>query len=205
MSPRPDVTEERKSQILRAAIKVFTRLGLDRARMDDIVAESGLSKGALYWYYKSKDDIIAAILDSLFARELGTLQNLLEAEGTVYERLLTFVGHTAAELKAMTHLAPILYEFYALAFRNPTVRAALQVDFRRYLTLAGPLIQQGVARGEFQPIPIGQGANALAAIVEGTVLLWVFDPEAFDLEAQIDAAARVYLKGLLTGDRLRPG
>ena len=109
MSPRPDVTAERKSQILEAAIKVFSRMGLDQARMDDIVAESGLSKGALYWYFKSKDEITAAILDSLFTREMTELQGLLEADGLVADRLLEFVRHTAGEIKTMTHLAPILY------------------------------------------------------------------------------------------------
>ena len=196
MSPRPDVTEERKRQILQAAIAAFARLGLDQARMDDIVAEAGLSKGAIYWYFKSKDEIIAAILNSLFNREIVELQELLEADGPVYQRLLAFVHHTAAEIKSMAHLTPILYEFYGLAFRNPLVRSALQADLRRYLKLAGPLIQQGVERGEFRPIPASQGANALAAIIEGTMLLWVFDPDAIDLEPQIETAARIFLDGL---------
>lgn len=198
MSPRPDVTTERKTQILDAATKVFSRMGLYQARMDDIVAESGLSKGALYWYFKSKDEIITAILESLFNREMTELQGLLEIEGPVSERLLEFTRHTAAEIKMMTHLAPILYEFYALAFRNKAVRKALQADLRRYLTLTGPLIQQGIDRGEFRPIDARLGANALAAIIEGTLLLWVFDPDSIDLEPQIEAAAGIFLDGLKT-------
>lgn len=67
--PRPDVSEERRSQILDAAVAVFARLGFHQARMDDIVQEAGLSKGALYWYFKSKDEIVMAILSSLFERE----------------------------------------------------------------------------------------------------------------------------------------
>ena len=54
MSPRPDVSKERKQQILDAAEDVFTRKGLDNARMDDIAKRTGLSKGSLYWYFKSK-------------------------------------------------------------------------------------------------------------------------------------------------------
>ena len=53
MAPRPDVSEERRNQILEAATTVFARLGFHRARMDDIVQEARLSKGALYWYFKS--------------------------------------------------------------------------------------------------------------------------------------------------------
>jgi AcrR family transcriptional regulator len=196
MSPRPDVSEARQGQILEAAVKVFVRLGLDQARMDDIGAEAGLSKGALYWYFKSKDEIITAILDKLFDRELVELQERLEADGPVRERLLGFVRHAAAELKAMQHLRPILYEFYGLAFRDRKVRAALRADLRRTVQVAAPLIQQGVARGELRPLAPGEGARGLAAIIEGSMLLWVFDPGAFDLEAQIESAAGIYLDGL---------
>ena len=62
LSPRPDVSDERKNQILQAATNVFSRLGFHKARMDDIVEESGLSKGTLYWYFKSKDDIVSALI-----------------------------------------------------------------------------------------------------------------------------------------------
>ena len=45
MSPRPDVSEERRNQILEAAMAVFARQGFEQARMDDIAQEVGLSKG----------------------------------------------------------------------------------------------------------------------------------------------------------------
>ena len=61
MSPKPDVSEERTAQIITAAMQVFAQQGLEKARMDDIASESGLSKGTLYLYFKSKDAIISAI------------------------------------------------------------------------------------------------------------------------------------------------
>jgi AcrR family transcriptional regulator len=67
MSPRPDVSDERKSQILNAAERVFTKKGIDLARMDDIAEETGLSKGTLYLYFKSKDELVISILDRIFA------------------------------------------------------------------------------------------------------------------------------------------
>jgi AcrR family transcriptional regulator len=80
MSPRPDVSEERKTQILAAATKVFTERGFADARMDDIVTEAGLSKGALYWYFDSKDAIIISILDQIFDYETGHVRELLERD-----------------------------------------------------------------------------------------------------------------------------
>ena len=60
MSPRPDVSDLRQGQILDAATKVFARLGFHKANMDNIAEEADVSKGLLYWYFKSKDAIISA-------------------------------------------------------------------------------------------------------------------------------------------------
>ena len=83
MSPRPDVSEEHKNQILEAAIAVFARLGFQQTRMDDIAEQAGLSKGALYLYYKSKDAIIAALLKYFFTQEFKRLQAFVEADHEV--------------------------------------------------------------------------------------------------------------------------
>lgn len=76
MSPRPDVSEERKEQIIDAATHVFARSGYAKARMDDIAKETGVSKGTLYWYFKNKDAILLAILDNLLDRELAAIRKL---------------------------------------------------------------------------------------------------------------------------------
>ena len=101
MSPRPNVSEERKQQILEAAIAVFARLGFRAARMDDVAEQAGLSKGALYLYYKSKDAIIAALLQHLFAQEFKQLQTLVESEskGLVVEQLLILTRQLASMMQ----------------------------------------------------------------------------------------------------------
>jgi AcrR family transcriptional regulator len=132
MSPRPDVSKERTKQILEAAMKVFSRAGFQKASMDDIVAESGLSKGALYWYFKSKDEIIAGILDYMFAREVADIRALPEAEGSAHDRLLRFAQLTLAEVRQMTHLLPITYEFYTLALRQDRSTGAEEISRQLY-------------------------------------------------------------------------
>ncbi|MEP7187772.1 MAG: helix-turn-helix domain-containing protein, partial [Roseiflexaceae bacterium] len=78
---------ERRQAILAAAISVFAQHGFDAATTDDIARAAGLSKGGLYWHFKSKDDILAAILMQLFDQELGVIQRLVAAEGAVAPRL----------------------------------------------------------------------------------------------------------------------
>ncbi len=196
MSPRPDVSQERVEQILNAATSVFARLGFNNARMDDIVAESGLSKGTLYWYFKSKDDIIKAILDGMFEGELAHLRDLHTSQGTASERLLELTQRAIDDLHGMTSLIPITYEFYTLAFRQKKVRQALQSYFRSYIDILAPLIQQGIDQSEFRPVSARQAAIAISAIYEGTVLLWVADPDTVNLDEHILAGVSMLLDGL---------
>ncbi len=67
---------------------VFCRKGFHQARMDDIAKQSNLSKGTIYCYFNSKDEIITQILGNLFERELASLGELLNEEGSASERLL---------------------------------------------------------------------------------------------------------------------
>ena len=57
------IKENSKNQILDSALKVFVKKGYSKTTMDDIVESSGLSKGALYHYYKSKKDLFLSLID----------------------------------------------------------------------------------------------------------------------------------------------
>ena len=76
---RPDVSDERRPQIIEAAIQVFLRKGYRKASMPEIARQAGLSIGGVYWYFKSKDEIIAAILERIFDQDFSALTELLGA------------------------------------------------------------------------------------------------------------------------------
>jgi AcrR family transcriptional regulator len=196
MSPRQDVSEERRSQILEAATNVFARLGFDKARMDDIVEQSGLSKGALYWYFKSKDEIITALLSGLFDRELAMARELINSDAPATDRLMQLAHGVIGELKYMTKLMPVMYEFYAVALRNKTVRKSLSGYLSTYMEVLTPIVQQGIDAGEFRATNPREAALAITSIIEGTILLWVFDPNTVKLEKHIESSVRLLLDGL---------
>ena len=198
MSPRPDVSEERRNQILEAALRVFARLGFHESRMDDIAQESKLSKGALYLYYKSKDAIIAAILRFFFEQEFKRLQAFvaIEREESVTEQILSLTRELTTAMDWMQQLMPIAFEFYAIAGRNQDVRQFLKGYYADYRKELARLIERGIERGEFREVDAQATATTLVALFEGLALLFFVDKEAVHWKEQIELSARLLLEGL---------
>ncbi len=200
MSPRPDVSKERRNQIIDAASLVFARLGFNKARMEDISDEAKLSKGALYLYFKSKDAVITALLRRFFDPTLEDMRTLVVAPGTATERIRIFIEHIAAEIDMMAHLLPVAYEFYAVSMRQKSVREFLKDYYKEYRTLLATIIQQGIDSGEFGKINAGAAAIAIGGMIEGLTLLWLLDPKEMNWREMAEGSLRVVLKGLLAKD-----
>ena len=196
MSPRPNVSEERISQIVTAAEGVFTKKGFAEARMDDIAEETGLSKGTLYLYFKSKDDLIIAILDRIFQREFKIFDEMDFSDKSAADTINHFVDTVSKDVKIMLRLMPIAYEFLALAFRNKTVQKALKVYVNRYMNILVPIIENGIASGEFKEVDPKEVAIAMGAILEGTILIWVYDKTLVDPEVNIRSGIKLLLEGV---------
>jgi len=197
MSPRPDVSQKRKSQILDAAEVVFKSRGIDQARMDDIVAETGLSKGTLYWYFKSKNEIVIAILDRVFKREFQKLDTLNLSNDNATDNIHRFIDESIKDLAFFLRIMPVAYEFLALAFRNPTVQNAIKLYFNRYLDILEPIIQKGIESGEFRMVDAHEVGLAVTAIFEGTLLLWVYDRSIVNPEKHIRSGIDLLLNGVV--------
>lgn len=196
MAPRTDLSAVRKNQILDAAMVVFARSGFHEARMDDIVQESGLSKGTLYWYFKSKEEIITAISQRLFTTDIESVESLLTAEGTVSERLQQLIRDRVQGLQEMSGVVAILFEFYAAALHQDGVRQFIKTYFQNFHELLVALIQQGIERGEFRPVDALAAATALDAVFEGLIVRWLIDPDAVRWASLGEAAIRLTLDGL---------
>jgi len=196
MSPRPNVSEERKDQIMNAAEEVFSKKGFSDARMDDIADETGLSKGTLYLYFKSKDDLIVAILDRLFQREFKAFEQLDLARMSATDAIWVFVETTVKDIKLMMRLLPITYEFMGLAFRNKLVQKTFKAYLNYYLDLLIPVIQHGIDSGEFRQTDAKEIALAMGAMLEGTLLLWVYDSSLVEPEKHIQTGMKLLLEGV---------
>jgi TetR/AcrR family fatty acid metabolism transcriptional regulator len=200
MSPKQDVSEERKSQILDAAMETFREKGFHKTRMSDIAESSGLSKGSLYWYFDSKDALILKLIDRVFEFEIKDLTALLTDDRSAEERLYIYTERGGQDIIKMLKWMPLVYDFLALAFRQDTIKNAIQRYYKKNLDLLVTLTQQGIDAGEFNPGSAQEAAYAIGAIIEGTVMLWLYDPAQIDILAHIKSSTKLLIKGLKSSD-----
>ncbi|MFJ4651752.1 TetR/AcrR family transcriptional regulator [Nocardia sp. NPDC088792] len=135
----PRVSEEhlerRRQQVLDAAQRCFARKGLHGTTMQDVFAESGLSAGAVYRYFKSKDDIIAALtteatVDLRDALTEAVYSEPLPAPG----ELVRTICETVVELSGADGPMRLVPQAWALALTDPNVADYVRTNiggFRR--------------------------------------------------------------------------
>lgn len=94
MTPRnieqnQQIRDERREQILNAALKIFARKGLAAAKISDIASLAGLSHGLVYHYFKSKDEIFTELIKTALSNSTGVFKLAYEMPGTPWVRLET--------------------------------------------------------------------------------------------------------------------
>ena len=151
----------RRRQILDAAYTCFARKGFHETSMRDIYAEARLSPGAVYHYFRSKDEIVEAIITPDYQRNMA----LLEAVTQHADPLAALDGLTTFFFQVLDdgarHGAPrVNVEGWAEMLRNPRIMAFLQPSFARYAALLAQICAQAQERGEIDsaldPLAVAQ-------------------------------------------------
>ena len=141
--------DQRKNQILKAALFVIVEKGYERSRMDDIVQSSKLSKGAIYWYYKSKKEVYLSLVDHWVKNyNSGFIENL-EKHSTASAQLKGLFDYFINQFDKDPAAFKILVEFWSLSGRDSDFNDKLQKVYSEFLEYIVKIIQDGVDSGEF--------------------------------------------------------
>ena len=199
MPPRPDVSEERKAQIIQAALACFTAKGYNNTTMADIVEESGLSKGAIYWYFKSKDDLfVAALADVLEKAGLGLFESVAVCP-TATEKLRALGQATIGFTEMVTGYFGLFVEFW-VSSPEAEKRGQFWVDvLYQFKDMVVAIIEEGIEMGEFRPVDAEGLVWAILAAYDGLAAYTLFLPD-LDLERVNEVLVENVLKGLEVRD-----
>ena len=193
--------DERAPEILEAALASFAEKGFAGTRMDDIAARAGITKGTIYLYFKSKEELFKALArQSIGERILAITQQLEGADGSAAEQLrfvLTTLGHFASTSDRVVLPRVLLAE----AGNFPELAEFWRKEIiDRGLGLFTMIVKRGIARGEFRKVAPGHAARLCVAPLL-VLILWRtlfarFDAEPYDYQGLIETHVTTLLKGL---------
>jgi len=207
----PRITEERREarreQILDAARACLLEHGLEAVSMEMIIARSGLSTGAVYRYFKGKDEIIGAAV-AASASEIGAAVAPILMNPTsrlpsqlVEELLAAWVGYARSGVGAAAGVdrMPAALHGWSYAQTDPQLKAALQASLRGFREACVPIIKQwqadGVVAGGVEPDAVAQ---LLLSISLGFVAQRALTGDA-EVEAHAGALAALTAGGPASG------
>ncbi len=178
MNKHQQKTEATKQRLLRAARQIFARDGFEAARIEDIAAKAGFTRGAFYANFSSKEDLFFALLEQQSTLQMEKLRALMEACSNERERLEALRTYYATRA-ADKQWSLLVLEFKLFALRHARLRAKLAEAHRRIRTkiklegiqcLLPAQLQRSHKSKELRRI-------VLEALLNGLILEHAYDPK----------------------------
>jgi AcrR family transcriptional regulator len=146
LTERREAVEDKRRQLLDAAVRVFARKGFHASRVGDIAEEAGVAHGLLYHYFKSKDDVLEAV----FHENWNLLQLRIASVEETDEPAADQLRHVAAiVLRTWLHLPDVVTVVIREFGRSPELAERIG-ELAQPIEVIQRVIVRGIERGEFR-------------------------------------------------------
>ena len=188
-------SEETRAKIMEAAIKLFSIRGYNKASVDDICKEAGISKGAFYHHFKSKQALFLALLDGW----LQFVDNAIEAtkDKTVPETFMQITQAFPYVFETAGENLPMFLEFWLQASRDKKIWEASIAPYRLYHKYFTSLIKKGVDDGSFVDVDPELASRMIVSTAMGMLLQSLLDPKGADWEKVARDSTNLLVNSLL--------
>jgi len=165
-------------RLLNAAERVFVKDGFEAARLEDIAAGAGYTRGAFYANFQSKEDIFFALLDEWVLERIETVTAVLAQHADPAEKLAALRRHYA-ELARNRRLVLIALEFKLFALRHPEAHRRLRDRHRHLRTMWGDIVGSLLKDlGRTLPVRTTVAATCMGALSHGLLLEHLVDQKS---------------------------
>src|SRR5258708_15966531 len=151
--------EARRAQILDAAVRCFAETGYYATTIEDVVRETGLSRGALYLYFPSKEALYLAISDRWNCGMEEAIKARLTPDLTPAAILCVLIEVNGEQVQAEADACRVLMAGWNLSHHVPVLAERARQRQARSVSSLSQLLQTGIAPGEFRA-EIGGDAQA---------------------------------------------
>ena len=195
---KQEAREQRRRQIVNAALATFATRGYDKSTMEDVRVAADVSKGTLYLYYDSKEVLFAAVVEAMFEDLLAYLEQAANES-----QAATAAGQLEAYLKALNQTFEqdnqrigLYTDFFVQAWQHNSVRTVLADAYQKYITALTSMIQRGIDAGEFHDLDAEITARIITGALDGMLLQKLLAPAA-DFKPALRQFVDILMRGLI--------
>ena len=186
--------DQRKEQILKSAFHCFSKRGFELVTMEEIAKEAGLSKGAVYWHFKSKDELIMELI--LNWNKTG--ENILykmALECSLDELIYKYPAYILREMDLKNHYN-LLFYMWARSIENKEVYRMLSQSYAEWKMKAAEFIKSGIAKKIFRTdLDPEIFADTIDGLFNGLMVQWHLDKK-MDFEKSWKTAIDMLMDGV---------
>lgn len=179
MSPKFVDKEEKKKEIVKAAITVFAQRGFSNAKMEDVAKKAGIGKGTIYEYFKNKDELFFAIYEDVREQFNNTTFTGLKQQKTASGALREFVHSSLKAFDVWQEFSFIILDFWSEHRRGKAVHLRFNELYDESREDISEIIKAGIENGEFRKVDTLIAASAIIAVLDGLMIQKIFDPKMF--------------------------
>lgn len=190
--------QEAREELLAAALRVFARKGYGQAGVDEIAAEAGYSKGALYWHFSGKEELLLTLLEERVDAPMRELTALMESASAEHDMSLEAGWEFARKLGAERDVVLLEREYWTLAIRDPELRARYaerQAELRAAMGRAIATRMEHLGTPEL-PMPAEDVARVLLGVAASLEIDELVEPGSVRPELIAESLA-VFYAGLV--------
>ncbi|MCS7248059.1 MAG: TetR/AcrR family transcriptional regulator [Anaerolineales bacterium] len=188
---------ETRARILAAAVDQFIRFGYEAASVDQICAAAGVSKGAFYHHFPSKQALFLALLENWIQDLEASFETIRDEVDWVpkrFERIAEVLCHVFEQAAGR---APLYLEFWYQATKDLTAWNASFGPYQRFHSIFAEWIEEGIRQGSLKPVDANLAAVTLVSLGVGLVLQVALKQEGIEWGRIPQGAMDLLLEGLL--------
>jgi len=189
-----------RATVLKAALTVFSVKGYAAATLDNVGATAKVTRGAIYWHFKSKADLYNTLVEELSARGANLVQQAITEGGTFLEILRRVFMRQCALIEDDKEARSVMELALFKTGLNPELQAGRKKQLEAGMTLLEGItetMRQGIALGVLRnDIDPADMARAFIAFENGAIQLWLAAPKSFSLKISAESFAEVLISGL---------
>ncbi len=169
-----ELVESRRKVILDAAMALFDRQGYASTTIDEVAAAAGISKGSVYNYFESKQDLFTQLFNQAILQDEADVDTLLAGPMPAGRKLCMMLDYWYRGVATDLKIGRLTLEFWATAARdtrNGALAENLHAAYGRWLGRISQIIQEGIARGEVDPTAVpADHATLFLGLLHGLML-----------------------------------